>query len=224
MTTANMQIANRRQLKRRRVEAERALVHRSELLERIAELEKKKDGAADKHASATAPMQAELQNVEDQIVARIVDRRDADPKLDARRKALISSIEEANLALQNEIDEINQRIRLLNKELQAIDMNTPNPIAIENELFRCGDREKLQRFAALDWVSEQLRRICLVAEESRAKAESFLKQATRDKVPEQITLAENRCGRWAVTLEVLSDYRDDCRNESTLLRTNIIES
>lgn len=214
---------DRRHLKTQLVEAERGLEHYRELLKHKAELEAAKDAAANKHSEATAPLQQALRSVEDAIVARVVDREDADPALEARRKAIIADIEVANLALKKEIADLDSRIELLDREVLTMIREMPNPDVVKAQLFRCGKQTDVVRHEALTWVATQLRLVTEGAQKYRERAEEYVAMAAEDRLVEP-ELTQAKLTKWTTILDVLRELSTQVRTEAETLRTKIIES
>jgi hypothetical protein len=215
-------LTDRAELKRLRIEADRGLRRRAELLNRIDELQRSKDAAAAEHEQSLSPIQAELQQVEEQIVARVLDRLEPDHALEARRKELLASIEDANVTLEMQINDVDQRLVLLNRDL--ISLKIPVRDAIESRLFQLGEVEPQRRHFALNWVCQQLQNAMSAATKNEENIEAFVKRATRDNARKQVATAEGRLARWRVAKEVLGKLICDIRDEATALRQEIIES
>lgn len=105
----------KRQALRLQIAAMQLKLDRAALLQaEIRTIDDRLDAAADLHTSTTAPLQAELEELEKRAIQRIAARVPANPTEDSRRREIIGEIGEAN----RQLEEVTQREQALRRPLE----------------------------------------------------------------------------------------------------------
>jgi hypothetical protein len=194
------------------------------LVERIGALEKSKDGAARRHEQRTAPLQAERESIEEQRAAAVVDGLEIDPAWESRTREIYRLVEESNVALQREVDEADDVLRVLREELNKISRDLPNPDLILKQLFESGPIEQRRRHYALTWVAEQLANIVTVARRGCEQASMYRDLAKDGRAQDDLETLEERVARWQSMHRCVLDVRQRLNSEAADLRRAIIEA
>lgn len=131
-------LAARRDIKRKIAERDVLKKRLEAFNERMAELDREADAAADAHRDACGPLQDELKNLEEQIIALTVSREAIPDHAEARRRELLKAIDVENDTLSDATDRVKRLRQPLVKEAASLRLLIADGAALENQLTHPG--------------------------------------------------------------------------------------
>jgi hypothetical protein len=201
-------LARRREIRRKIAERTEAEKRAEGIRQRIVEIDREADQAADLHQRECQPLQTEIQTLTQQIIEAAADRQPAPEDAETRRRQLLADVDAQNEILAELVAACDRRRKPLQEELRQILKRVTDGAALEYRLSHEGTGHPdllLQKFVlqrALEYATARLGGAVRKVETHEAEIASIKAGRYADIAPVELWLARWRAERAAAQAEV----------------------
>ena len=212
--------AKRAELKRRIVERGVQKRQLSSLRKMVAEINSRSDEAANIHRDECLPLQDELEKLNTNQVAAILENEHSDPE-DARRLEILREIERHNEMLEATTKSNGSLVDSIQQQLAELGSKVSKTVALESQLARLASEALLEQDILLrsriEWAGRRLQ----AANDGLRNCEANLKSARRTR-PRAVSGYEILLGEFNREFVDSQQQADEVQAEQNELRKRML--